>query len=251
MKILKKTFIYILIYIGVIFSLLFFNYSQRDVSLRENEAFKITEVASIGSPLFPRKIRSLKIDFKGLTFLLSSKSPLLISTDDGVVRRSQVTGINITNDSVIVDKTNSVRIIFRSINYGESIAIDSTVPRVFPVIKEISIPISLEKGFKVENTDLAYKISSSNQEFFLKLNDNYLLDRKEMGLKVKVNNEKVPTLVFSQSGISNISLAEYWYMRVRNKNLPPIQKFIKDFVESCLVDINKQFSVIRYKRELG
>ncbi|OQY38076.1 MAG: hypothetical protein B6229_06805 [Spirochaetaceae bacterium 4572_7] len=178
MKIFKITSLYKFFYVLVIAGLYFINYTRKDISTYDIGKLTVTETSFISEQLIPKKMKSLDVNYKGLSFFISKASPIIVTTDDGIIRKPKITGTENTDDSLKVFFDNNISIIFKIDKHGERLTISSFAPKVFPSINHLSIPYKLDSSLNIETTDLSYTLSSENEEFHLKLNNNYILDIK-------------------------------------------------------------------------
>ena len=246
MKIFKITSLYKFFYILVIAGLYFINYTRKDISTYDIGKLTVTETSFISEQLIPKKMKSLDVNYKGLSFFISKASPIIVTTDDGIIRKPKITGTENTDDSLKVFFDNNISIIFKIDKHGERLTISSFAPKVFPSINHLSIPYKLDSSLNIETTDLSYTLSSENEEFHLKLNNNYILDPLSSRIDISVNKDKLSTLTFSYLDTQNIPLAEQWYMRhIKTENESLINK--EEFFMSKTRDsINRIFRNIRY-----
>ncbi len=246
MKFFKITSLYKLIYLAVIVLLFYINYSREVIHSHNIQGLEITETSFIEVPLIPKKIKSLKLNYKGLSFDISIKKPIRLVTEDGVVRKSRITDIGTFDDSLQVNLENSVTIFFRVDKNGERLTVNSTIPKVFPTISEISIPYFIEASYNIEATDLSYKIFNESEEFHLKFNDSYEIDDVKKSFRLKAENDKVSTLTFSPLDTNQLPLVEQWYMKHREVQPDTVEKQISEYLDIATKTLINRYDSIRY-----
>ena len=86
MQILKITTLYKFMYLVVIVFLLLSYFRAKDINTYNLDGLGIIETSSVEYPLFPKRIKSLEMNYKGLSFTISNGSPLIIESDDKIKR---------------------------------------------------------------------------------------------------------------------------------------------------------------------
>ncbi|MGL1891057.1 MAG: hypothetical protein OCD02_05485 [Spirochaetaceae bacterium] len=246
MKIFKITSIFRLIYIAVIITLLYLFFSGKEIHSYNIDGLDIKETSSIDFPLIPKRIKSLELTYKGLSFYLSKKNVVTVISDDDIIRSSNIEDLSIMDNSVQVNLENSISLIFRVDNYGERLTISSNIPRVFPNIKELYIPYTLVNNYELNETELSYVISNENQEFHLKVNDKYFVNQLEKRIHLTALDDKVSTLTFSQLDDSDLPIAEQWYIEQKKLEKESLAVLLENYLSKIDDGINQVFGPIRY-----
>ena len=249
MQILKITSLFKLMYLAVIILLLLSYFRAKDINTYNLDGLGIIETSSIDYPIIPKKIKSLELTYKGLSFTISNKSPLIIKSDDGIRRYSQVKNIKLIDKTLQVSLENKIVLNFRVDNRGERLTIGSSIPKVFPTIKEIILPFTLNDNFTIEKSELSYKINNNKEEFHLKLNDKYYIDESRNNIHMIAEDDKISTLTFSPLNSNNLPLAEQWYMLFRLSYNKTLEEDISEYLYKIESHINSIFNPIRYIQE--
>lgn len=249
MKIFRISSLYILTYTLFIALFLVIAYQRTETTKESIGNLLLTERAFIERPLFPKTLKSVDVDFKGVSFDISRRKPVIVKTSlDEVVRRSMILETSYTKDSIVLYLENNIDITFNIDRNGEKLSINTNIPtrNVFPEIEEVMIPLKILSSHKMEKTDLSYKIFNNKDEFHLKLNDNYYLTRDNEYIVIKTENKKLSTLNFSHLNIRDLPIAEEWYMKhrvIKDLNMESVISQYKSSVEEV---INNNFRGIKY-----
>ncbi|MBN2617801.1 MAG: hypothetical protein JXR64_05750 [Spirochaetales bacterium] len=211
----------------------------------------VYETSSIEYPLIPKRIKSLKITYKGLDLTISGETPVLIKSDDNIRRTSKVVSIKIDEQSVNLHLENNTILNIKVDNYGDRLTITSTIPKVFPKIKEIEIPFTLIKDFTMSNGELSYIIKSGKDEFHLKYNDNYTVNRSNNHIILYAEDDNLSNLTFSPLNSSDLPIAEQWYMKYRKPEQKLTDELINNFIDNISTSISQIFKFIEYNSDSG
>jgi len=249
MKTFKITSLYKVIYIGVIITLFYTYFNSKEVNSYDLDGLKIVETSSLEYPLIPKRIKSLELSYKGLNFNLSTKRPLTVISDDNIKRNSYISSFNIIENSLEINLINDVTLNIKVDNRGQRLSIGSSIPKVFPTIKEVIIPFSLGTKYKLEESDLSYKIFDNQNEFHLKLNDKYYIDKQKQNIHLIATNDKITTLTFSPLSNSALPLAEQWYNQNKTKFVDDINSNIELFLIKAETYISSIFNPITYSTD--
>lgn len=251
MKILKMRNLYSLIYISVIITLFFLYFSGKDVTYYQIENLYITETASIEFPLIPKKTKSLTINYKDLNLTISQQSPIKIISGDNIQRNATVESMSIVGNSLNLNLKNQLELNIMIDKRGNRLTISSTIPKVFPAIKEIILPYELSSNLKLEPGDLSYKIFNDQEEFHLKLNDLYYVDTEKSQIHLIAEDDKINTLTFSPLSDSDLPLAEQWYNTIGVHNSIDMYDLIEDYLTDITEYNNDLYNSIRYSSSSG
>lgn len=246
MNLFKSTLIHKTFYILVIMALLFINFTRKKTDIHNVNGLEVIETYSIKMPLIPKRIKSLILNHRGISFKISYNKPITITSDDGITRKSHLKEIGIIDRSLQINLKNSVTLLFRVDNEGDRLTVSSNIPKVFPSIKEVSIPFEITRGYNLEETDLSYKIYNSDDEFHLKLNDNYSINSSNDYIQLFAENDKVSTLTFSPLNAKQLKIAEQWYMKYRDPEIVPIEISMENYLGKVDKMINKKYDSISY-----
>lgn len=249
MKKFKTSSLFKYIYLGVIITFFLIFYTRKEIYTYNIDGMNIIETSSIELPLLPKRIKSLDIRYKGLSFLISSSSPISILSDDNVVRTSVVTEMTIDNNQLILNLENEVVLNIRIDNNGGRFTISSTIPKVFPTIKEITLPYTLKNSLVIEESDLSYKIYNSEEEFHLKFNDFYYIDNTINRIHLLSDEDKISTLTFSPLSNSELPLAEQWYKTYQPTKDLSLNSQIEVYLNKITNGINATFNPMRLNQE--
>ncbi len=246
MQIFKITSLYKLMYLSVIIFLLLTYFSAKDINTYNLDGLGIIETSSVEYPIIPKRIKSLELNYKGLSFYFTKGNPIIIESDDNIKRYSHVKDIKIIENTLQINLGNEIVLNFRVDNRGERLTIGSSIPKVFPTIKEIIIPFTLNNNYSIEKSELSYKISNNKEEFHLKLNDKYYVDESKNRIHMVAEDDKISTLTFSPLNNSDLPLAEQWYMLNRLVYNEKLEEEISNYLYKVEDHINSIFSPIRY-----
>lgn len=249
MKKIKISSLYVLIYAAVIIMLLYNFYIQKEEHQYNIDGLDIIATSSIEYPLLPKRIKSLDIKYKGLSFSISGAYPVSVVSDDNVIRNPGIDRINMNDKRLRIYLKDRVIINIRVDNLGERLTISSTIPKVFPRIKEITIPYILNDSYTIEQNELSYKISSPSEEFHLKMNEKYYIDRVKKRIHLLTEGDKISTLTFSSLSNDELPIAEQWYIGARKAEELPLDTLIDNFLIKVEQGINTVFNPMRYNRE--
>lgn len=208
----------------------------------------VTEKAFARRPLFPKSLKSVDIDYKGISFDISINRPVILLSDDGIKRKSRLLDLKTNKDSVEVYLENNIKLLFTIDNDGERLTIHSSIPvkNVFPEVREVKIPLLIKESHIMEKTELSYKIFNESEEFHLKFNDNYTLSDSNSYIKLIAENKKISTLTFSHLNTRDLPIAEEWYMKHRVIKDLDLSKTISNYQNDVEDAINRTFNNIRY-----
>lgn len=250
MKIFKITILSKLLYLGVIVFLLLTYFSAKEIYTYNLDGLGITETSSVEYPLIPKRIKSLKLKYKGLYFTISKHKPLIIVSNDSYKRYSTVKNIELIDKTLKINLENSVTLTFRVDNRGQRLTIGSNIPKVFPTIKELILPFSIDDTYTIEKSELSYKISNNNnEEFHLKLNDKYYIDDQLNNFHLISEDDKISTLTFSPLSDSDLPIAEQWYVYNKRVDTEELEIVKTDYLDKVDKNINETFGPIRYIEE--
>lgn len=248
MKLFNISLLGKLVYLGVIALFIFLYINSNEVNRYNIDDLKITEVSSITQSRLPKRIKDLNLEYKGLTFFISGKHPLGIISDDNVKRTSLPQKIEIGSNSITIFLKNSIELRFKVDSLSDKLLIDSTIPKVFPTIKEIVIPFALLGSYSIEEDDISYKFSNGKDEFHLKLSDRYRIDFEESSINLVSKDDKTPSLTFSQKDNSTLPPVEQWYIQNRESLASDIDKNIEDYLTKAETHIKSIFDPIKFDR---
>lgn len=249
MKILRISSLYILSYVLFIALFLVIAYNRTETKKENIGDLVFTERAFSHRPLFPRTLKSVDINFKGISFDISRRKPVIVKTSlDEVVRKSMLLRSEATKDSITLFLENDIEIRFSINPLEEKLSIETNIPgkNVFPEIEEVKIPLKILSSHTMEKTDLSYKIFNDQDEFHLKLNDNYTISKDNNYLILTTENKKLSTLTFSHLNARDLPIAEEWYMKhrvIKDLNMDSVISQYKDDVEEV---IENNFRGIKY-----
>lgn len=250
MKLFKLSSLYKLAYLLVIAGLLFKTFSQENVERIEVEGLEVVEKSFLEMPLIPKKIKSLNIKHRGITFNISYTRPVSIISDDGLERKSHIINTEVVEDSLIVNLKNGVKLHFKVDNFGDRLTVSSDIPKVFPTIKKLNIPFKINPEYSVERTELSHKFFNEDDEFHLKLNDNYNIGDKKRYIKLLAENDKVSTLTFSPLDAKQLPIAEQWYMKHRDTSLEKVDVLKERYLSKVLKTVNRVYDSMLFNSEL-
>ena len=246
MKTFNISSLFKFIYLGVTVIMLFYFFTGEETINYNVDGLDIIETSSIEYPVIPKKIKSLELSYKGLSFNISNQSPIILSSTDNINRSSKIRNIKIIDNTLRLNLENHVNLDFRVDNHGDRLTISSNIPKVFPTISKLTIPYNLKGNYELEYTDLSYKFSNDTNEFHLKLNDKYQLFIEEQKIVLLAEDDKLSTLTFSPLSNSELPIAEQWYLKYRIQYDLPLRDLIDDYLRNVERSIRSIFNPIMF-----
>lgn len=200
-----------IIYLGLILLFFFYFLERIKTETTDIEGIAVYEKYMMATPSIPRKIKRLDLNHSGITLSFSQQNPLLIYTDDNIRHKAYVESYEQAEESLFVYFTNHVTLMLRPDEDASLLTIIADIPKTFPAINTLVLPMKVMDDYSFEETELTYKISRKEEEYHLKLNENYSYSPEKKTITLSVANDHVPVLTIAPLAASEVPVAEKWY----------------------------------------
>lgn len=196
------------LYVGVILSLFYLQYADRESFTDSVAGYSIRGSARSGAG----NISELTVSGWGLSFQFSQDAPIALTAPDGGVRETPLRGYRRERDSFVLLFGNELSLRFTTLDQGDGVTIMPEIPEGGPGVVSIRIPAAPQSAEAEIRAGLpAVKLRRGSETYILSMPAGSRLDPEARYIELAAANPAGITI--ENTGSPDLDLFAYWYGR--------------------------------------